>query len=350
MEAHAARRSHGAPRGWCCGMRAGEAGHQPRATGRAGQVVLRRREPRSDRGRPRVLHEEHGGRCWLRRSAGRSLYVHVRPAGLSDPLGDHRRLHQRPALVRAHRGQRRQGQPDRRAPPQVGQRRANRRELPHQVALPNPSRVQPDHGRRAERHRGERERSALERAAVLPRGLVAEPRDRRVRLRHAVDDGPLRRHQVLIARLHRARPVEPGRAPLRRQRRLLRRHQQSVRRAVAHRSVEPRLGHRHVPRVLSARRIRGRHVSVRQLQPGRDHAPPVVPQGRRQGLRAAGSRRLPVPVVRYLRDRAHRLRPQLRHDRRQVAPLREPLQHLGAQPLLQEPRHDGGPHRLRARH
>ncbi len=61
-----------------------------------------------------------------------------------------------------------------------------------------------------------------------------------------------------------------------------------------------------------------------------------------QGLRAGRVGRLPVPSVRRLRARALRLRPQLRHERHQVAPHDLPLQHLGAQPLLRRSEgHDG---------
>ena len=127
-----------------------------------------------------------GRRRRLRRGAGRPVHVHVRAAALPHQVGDHRGLPHRPPLLRAHRGLGRQGQHDR--------RRSSRRRP--RTARSSPSykitshfdirRAYNPHDRRgAERHRREHDRPALVRARVLPRRLVAEPRDRLVRLRHA---------------------------------------------------------------------------------------------------------------------------------------------------------------------
>ena len=96
---------------------------QPRAGQRAGQVVLRRLEIAERRRRPRVLQARHRGRRRLRRGPERALHLDLRPAGVAHSLGDHGKHAQRAPRLRAHQGDRRQGQRVRRRrtkPPTTG--------------------------------------------------------------------------------------------------------------------------------------------------------------------------------------------------------------------------------------
>ncbi len=96
-----------------------------------------------------------------------------------------------------------------------------------------------------------------------------------------------------------------------------------------------RLRRRHASRTATATRSRSRSGSRSSKVVDSDYEPVDV-----DGV--------PLPGVRHLHRRFPlRLRAQLRHRGQPVAALRGPLQHLGAQPLLREPRDDGGRDRLR---
>jgi hypothetical protein len=140
------------------------------------------------------------------------------------------------------------------------ERRRHRVRLPDHQPLRHSPGLQLDDRGRVQRGRGELLGSRLERARVLPRRLVAEPRHRLVRLRHALAARRLRQHQLRVARLLHQRPEQTRRAVLRSDDRLLRRHEQGLREAQADRPVELRLGHRQLPRLLPRQRLHGRHV------------------------------------------------------------------------------------------
>ena len=148
-----------------------------------------------------------------------------------------------------------------------------------------------------------------------------------VRLRHALADRHLRRRQVRPARLLRRRPERPERARLRRgptatstsRRRPSRRRRPSTRRSAPSRLLPPGRLRRHEP-------------DRSRLQPDRGHAPPLVQAGRRQRLRAGGLGRQQDGRLRLVHRGPLRLRPQLRHRRPELAPLRRQVQHLAAEP------------------
>ena len=87
-----------------------------------------------------------------------------------------------------------------------------------------------------------------------------------------------------------------------------------------------------LPLCIAVRDLSGDHV-----QPGRGHGSPLVQEGRRRRLRAGGLERQQDGRLRLVHGRPLRLRPQLRHRRPEVAPLRREVQHLAEEPRRGHP-------------
>ena len=160
-----------------------------------------------------------------------------------------------------------------------------------------------------------------------------EPGHRRLRLRHAVAPRPLRRHQVRADGLLRPRPERPERAALRRA---------ATATSTSPTRPSPPADDRHarwgcVPGLLLPR-LSGAAAPVRQLQPDRADAPPLVQEGRRHRLRAHGLGRPPHPGLRRVHQDRYGYDRNYGMIDEQVAPLHQPLQHLGAQPRLRRTR------------
>ena len=237
---------------------------------------------------------------------------------------------------------------------QADQRRTDRRQLQDRQPLRHQARLQPADGRRARTSSWRTRPTAPGTSAQYMRvdwskNLVTDAYDYDTLSLHRRH----RRRQVRAVRLHVIDPNDPD-AP----------HFDADRRATSTsptrrtRSpsmidlVEPRLGHRHVPGLLPRRRLRRRHRTRAATATRSSSRSASRSAGRRHRLRADRLGRLPLPGLGALQLRLPPgLRPQLRHGRRQVAPLHRALQHLGAQPLLRRPGErrsgDGGADRLR---
>ena len=251
-------------------LRPGARAHQPGAGHGALEALLRRREPERQLGRPRVLHGRSHHRSALRRRAG-LLALSVDRVARAYQVGDPGERARRAPHLRARAEQR----SPRLA---VDERRADRRRVQHHESLRHHPRLQPADRRAAQRHRREHDGPSLVRARVLPRRLVAEPRDRRVRLRQLRARHRAGQRQVRPDRLLLRGSERPQRARLRRERRVPRRHDEGLRdSADGPDALRP-------PRRLRGLRLAPEH----DVQPGGAHGPQVVQARGRRRFRARG--------------------------------------------------------------